>query len=174
MENEVSDLLADKYPAEKAAELSKLLTSGTWTHDYPITFDRARELGLPVRNDMPENVLHLMQLYPQPTRRQPSVEYLPVRNPASRWPASGKLRWDAPCRACRERGSELSLFHWSPIGGVQKNTPADHGRARVVTMLAHQGRELDQSRVESGALQRRCPHRRMRSSERTRDVRFER
>ena len=80
MENEVIDLLAAKYPAEKAAELSKL-TSGTWTHDYPITFDRARELGLPVRNDMPENVLHLMELYSQPTRRQPSVEYLPVRNP---------------------------------------------------------------------------------------------
>ena len=47
-------------------------------------FDRARELGLPVRNEMPENVLHLMQLYPQPTRRQPSVEYLPVRNPPRR------------------------------------------------------------------------------------------
>jgi ClpP class serine protease len=84
MEHEVSELLADKYSAEKAAELSKLLTSGTWTHDYPITFDRARELGLPVRNDMPENVLHLMQLYPQPTRRQPSVEYLPVRYPPRR------------------------------------------------------------------------------------------
>jgi hypothetical protein len=44
----------------------------------------ARELGLPVRNDMPENVLHLMQLYPQPTRRQPFVEYLPVRYPPRR------------------------------------------------------------------------------------------
>jgi hypothetical protein len=71
MEHEVGELLADK--AEKAAELSKLLTSGTWTHDYPITFDRARELGLPVRNDMPENVLHLMQLYrSRPADSRPS------------------------------------------------------------------------------------------------------
>ena len=77
MQYEVSELLADKFPAEKAAELAKLLASGTWTHDYPITFERARELGLPVRTDMPENILRLMNLYPQPTRRQPSVEYVP-------------------------------------------------------------------------------------------------
>jgi ClpP class serine protease len=77
MQYEVSELLADKFPADKAAELAKLLGSGTWTHDYPITFERARELGLPVRTDMPENILRLMNLYPQPTRRQPSVEYVP-------------------------------------------------------------------------------------------------
>jgi len=78
MEAEVRDLLTVRYSAEKAAELAKLLTHGTWTHDYPITYERARELGLNVNNQMPENVLHLMQLYPQPTRHQPSVEYLPV------------------------------------------------------------------------------------------------
>ncbi len=78
MEREVRELLADNYPAEKAGDLAKLLTSGTWTHDYPITYERARELGLHVRSEMPENLLHLMQLYPQPTRRQPSVEYLPL------------------------------------------------------------------------------------------------
>src|SRR3982074_975195 len=77
MQYEVSELLADKFPADKAAELAKLLATGTWTHDYPITVDRARELGLPVRTDMPENILRLMNLYPQPTRRQPSVEYVP-------------------------------------------------------------------------------------------------
>ena len=75
---EVRDLLSNKYPAEKTEELAKLLTSGTWTHDYPITFERARDLGLRVRNEMPETVLNLMQLYPQPTMRKSSVEYLPV------------------------------------------------------------------------------------------------
>jgi len=78
MEREVRELLTDNYPAEKAGDLAKLLTSGTWTHDYPITYERARELGLHVRSEMPENLLHLMQLYPQPTRRQPSVEYVPL------------------------------------------------------------------------------------------------
>jgi ClpP class serine protease len=78
MRQEVTELLARKFPDEKAADMAKLMTSGTWTHDYPITCERARELGLPVNSDIPENVLRLMELYPQPTRRQPSVEYLPV------------------------------------------------------------------------------------------------
>lgn len=78
MEQEVGELLADKYPAEKAQELAKLMTSGTWTHDYPISYERALALGLRVNDKIPEDMLHLMQLYPQPMRRQPSVEYLPL------------------------------------------------------------------------------------------------
>ena len=84
MRQEVTELLADKYPGEKAEEMAKLMTSGTWTHDYPITCERARVLGLPVNSDIPENVLRLMQLYPQPIRRQPSVEYVPVPYRADR------------------------------------------------------------------------------------------
>jgi ClpP class serine protease len=78
MRHEVGELLADRYPSEKAEEIAKLMTSGTWTHDYPITCDRARELGLSVNSDIPENILRLIELYPQPMRRQPSVEYVPV------------------------------------------------------------------------------------------------
>ena len=84
MRQEVTELLADKYPADKAGEMAKLMTSGTWTHDYPITYERACELGLRVNSDMPENMLRLMQLYPQPVRRQPSVEYVPVPYRSSR------------------------------------------------------------------------------------------
>src|SRR3982075_1211342 len=69
MQYEVTELLADKYPVNKADETAKLMTSGTWTHDYPITCERARELGLKVNSDMPENIMRLMQLYPQPMRR---------------------------------------------------------------------------------------------------------
>src|SRR5216117_2410483 len=78
MRQEVADLLASKYPAEKTGEIAKLMTSGTWTHDYPITFERARDLELRVSSDMPENMMLLVQLYPQPVRRQPSVEYVPI------------------------------------------------------------------------------------------------
>lgn len=78
MRREVEELLADKYPAEQATDMAKLLTTGTWTHDYPITYERAHELGFRVRSDMPENMLRLMQLYPQPMRRQSSVEYVPL------------------------------------------------------------------------------------------------
>jgi ClpP class serine protease len=84
MRHEVSELLADKYARENAEEIAKLLTSGTWTHDYPITYERAQTLGLRVRSDMPENIMRLMQLYPQPVRRQPSVEYVPLPYRASR------------------------------------------------------------------------------------------
>jgi ClpP class serine protease len=70
-------LLTRTQTPEKAKELADLLSTGTWTHDFPITFDVATELGLKVSSEMPDDVLHLMSLYPQPVRRQPSVEYLP-------------------------------------------------------------------------------------------------
>jgi ClpP class serine protease len=74
----VRELLGDRYPAEKADELARLLSEGTWTHDFPITCRMARELGLPVSVVMPNEVLQLMQLFPQPVRRTPTVEYLPI------------------------------------------------------------------------------------------------
>jgi ClpP class serine protease len=79
MEQEVKELLSDRYPDEKTSELARLLTSGTWTHDYAITFQRAKQLGLPVRDDLPFAIFQLMKLYPQPVRRQQAVEYVPRR-----------------------------------------------------------------------------------------------
>lgn len=73
----VRELLADKIPNEKADDLARLLSQGTWTHDHPITYETARSFGLPVRSDIPAVFLDLMHLYPQPVRRQPGVEYLP-------------------------------------------------------------------------------------------------
>ena len=72
------ELLERTLPPEKATELADLLATGTWTHDYPITVEEAQRLGLKVRSDMPPDVLQLMSLYPQPARRQPSVEFLPI------------------------------------------------------------------------------------------------
>src|SRR5882757_8087762 len=75
----VREFLKTKSPPGKADELARLLSEGTWTHDHPITHDTAKDFGLPVRSDMPPDVLDLMALYPQPVRRQPTVEYLPER-----------------------------------------------------------------------------------------------
>jgi ClpP class serine protease len=75
----VRELLSDKLPADKAEELARKLSEGTWTHDHPITVDTAKSFGLPVRSDIPAEFLDLMSLYPQPVRRQPTVEYLPER-----------------------------------------------------------------------------------------------
>jgi ClpP class serine protease len=74
----LKDLLEGKPTDGRGPEeIARLLSEGTWTHDFPITFERAKALGLPVRTDISEDVLKLMSLYPQPTRTQPSVEYLP-------------------------------------------------------------------------------------------------
>jgi len=75
----VREFLLPKLAEEKAEELATLLSTGRWTHDYPITPKEARDLGLPVVTAMPENFLRLMDLFPQPVRRMPSVEYLPER-----------------------------------------------------------------------------------------------
>ena len=76
------ELLTRSQPPEKARELAELLATGTWTHDFPITVDVAQKLGLKVRSDMPAEFLQLMSLFPQPVRRQPSVEYIPTRRRA--------------------------------------------------------------------------------------------
>jgi ClpP class serine protease len=75
-----SELLERRLPAEQARALAEKLTAGTWTHDYPIWASTAKSLGLPVSTDIPNGVLELMKLYPQPVRMQSGggVEYLPV------------------------------------------------------------------------------------------------
>ncbi|RMH19326.1 MAG: hypothetical protein D6696_10850 [Acidobacteria bacterium] len=74
----VEELLEPKMEKAEASQLAELLSVGTWTHDYPITYRRAKELGLPVSDQMPQEFMQLMSLFPQPVKRQPSVEYLPV------------------------------------------------------------------------------------------------
>ena len=74
-----TELLNKTLPAEQAAALADKLSTGTWTHDYPLFASIAKELGLPVSTDIPNDVLELMKLYPQPVRQQSGgVEYLPV------------------------------------------------------------------------------------------------
>ncbi len=75
--NSVLELLENKFSPEKANELARLLTGGTWTHDFAITFEAAQVLGLPVSSEMPKEILELMSLFPQPTRQIPAVEYIP-------------------------------------------------------------------------------------------------
>lgn len=75
----VKSLLLDKMSAEKAEELAHTLSEGRWTHDFPITCDMLREMGLPsICNEMPLEVYELMELYPQPAQQRPSVQYIPL------------------------------------------------------------------------------------------------
>jgi len=74
----VAQIAEKRAEGEIANALAEKLASGTWTHDYPITVNEARNLGLTVSTEMPEEVYSLMDLYPQAAQRRPSVEYVPV------------------------------------------------------------------------------------------------
>lgn len=78
VEDTVAELLSDKFPEEKARELARTLTEGRWTHDYPIRCDQLQAMGVTVRCDLPEPIYRLMDLYPQPAGRRPTVTYSPL------------------------------------------------------------------------------------------------
>lgn len=71
-------LIAKEMLVPEAEELARVLTCGTWTHDYPISVTEARELGLQISEALPTEVYDLMALYREPTQRRPSVEYIPI------------------------------------------------------------------------------------------------
>lgn len=77
VETFVFELLKDRMDKSRAREVARTLATGRWTHDYPITPEEAKELGLNVRTEIPPEVYELMSLYPQPQHMAPSVEYLP-------------------------------------------------------------------------------------------------
>jgi ClpP class serine protease len=71
-------LLSNGVEPDKAERLADLFSSGYWTHDYPISVEEARSLGLAVSEDLPEEVYLLMDLYPQAANQRPSVSYIPM------------------------------------------------------------------------------------------------
>ncbi len=73
----VEELLKDRLGG-KAKEVAEKLTGGTWTHDYPITVDELKKMGIEVSTEMPELVYNLMELFPQPIQNRPSVQFIPL------------------------------------------------------------------------------------------------
>ncbi|WP_088345363.1 MULTISPECIES: ATP-dependent Clp protease proteolytic subunit [Rhodomicrobium] len=71
------ELTRKRLGEERAAALAEKLAGGYWTHDYALTYDEAAALGLPVKLGLPQSVLNLMTLYPQPVQ-QSGVEFLPL------------------------------------------------------------------------------------------------
>ena len=74
------EILTPRMDTDKAKALAEKLAGGHWTHDYALTPQEASDLGLPVKVGMPQEVLNLMKLYPQPVQRS-GVEYLPIDIP---------------------------------------------------------------------------------------------
>ncbi|GAB6944242.1 SDH family Clp fold serine proteinase [Vulcanisaeta sp. JCM 14467] len=73
----VIELIRDKVGEERAQQIADRLVSGYYTHDYPITVEELREMGLKVSIDVPPEVYELMMLYPQARTNRPGIEYLP-------------------------------------------------------------------------------------------------
>jgi ClpP class serine protease len=78
LQQTVRDLLAERMSHEQASGLATKLATGTWTHDYGITAEEAKALGLPISADVPQEVYDFMSLFPQPTRTQSAVQYVPA------------------------------------------------------------------------------------------------
>jgi ClpP class serine protease len=74
----VEILTTNGMERERADVLAEALAGGQWTHDYPISLEEARTLGLPVTVGVPDEVYALMELYPQTAQRRPSVQYIPL------------------------------------------------------------------------------------------------
>src|SRR6266853_2077840 len=88
----VVQVLLKHMPQKQAVLVATVLSEGRWTHDFPITVQAARELGLKVSTEMPHNVYDLMELYPQSGGIKPSVWYVPLR----RAPAQGGSTQPSP------------------------------------------------------------------------------
>lgn len=71
----VTDILGARMKPEVADYIAGELVDGQWTHDHPISPEEARRMGLDVDIAMPERVIDMMRLYPQPQRQMRSVEY---------------------------------------------------------------------------------------------------
>jgi ClpP class serine protease len=84
LKRQACELLRAPMTPEAANALAEKLTSGRWTHDYPITAPEARALGLPINTNMPPEMLDLLELFPQPVRMNQSVEFGPGSEPGPR------------------------------------------------------------------------------------------
>ncbi len=96
----VVSLLEDKMGRERAEAVAEELVSGKYTHDYPITVEDAKRMGLPVKPELPPEVYRLMELYPQAYVQRPGVEYIP-------YPYAPQHPHPAPRRVAGEQGASF-------------------------------------------------------------------
>ena len=77
------EIMTPRMDRAEAEALADKLASGTWTHDYALTPEEAKSLGLAITIGLPQEVLDLMKLYPAPVK-QSAVEFLPFDPPGRR------------------------------------------------------------------------------------------
>lgn len=70
------ELLTGTVSENAAIGIAEQLSSGRWTHDYPIAYGEAKEIGLNVSLNMPKEIMEMMALFPDTLRRTKSVRYI--------------------------------------------------------------------------------------------------
>ena len=88
----VAGLLSHRMDAEQPAEVAASLTSGQWTHDFPIDCTFLRGMGIEVSCNPPDAIYRLMDLYPQLPQRRPSIQYVPLPDTRSDEDRASRLR----------------------------------------------------------------------------------
>ncbi len=75
----VEEILSENnYDPKAVKRITEALVGGGRTHDYPITFTQAKELGLRVSTSMPPEIYGLLRLYPPRRGTRSPVQYIPV------------------------------------------------------------------------------------------------
>ncbi|MCR4428223.1 MAG: ATP-dependent Clp protease proteolytic subunit [Caldiserica bacterium] len=77
VKNFIKWLISERVTSEEAERISSFLAEGEWTHDAPLTVEALSEIGISIKTELPEEVYRLMELYPPPPGRRPSVQYIP-------------------------------------------------------------------------------------------------
>ena len=95
-----TELLQRHSNSQRARDVARLLSQGTWTHDHPLMATDLERFGLPVRVGVPAEERALMDLYPQPRGREAAVEYEPGRTPVPGLPPGRDVprRREAPAK----------------------------------------------------------------------------
>jgi len=97
-------VMTPRLDEEAAKNLAQILSEGRWTHDFALVCSTLSQLGLPVNCNLPDYIYELMDLFPQPARQIPSVEYVPI---PYRRPSKGQ-NLAVSCYACGQSMSRQS------------------------------------------------------------------
>lgn len=113
LEKAARELLTGTVSENAAIAIAEQLSSGRWTHDYPIAHGEAKELGLNVSLDMPAEIMSLMALFPDTVKRQSSVKYFSEEaklTPPEKSPHRVTMTGYAP----QEGARSFSYGPWNP------------------------------------------------------------
>ncbi|MEM8771113.1 MAG: hypothetical protein AAGD92_05620 [Pseudomonadota bacterium] len=114
LQKAAQELLSGTVSDNAAVAISQQLSEGRWTHDYPIHYGEALELGLKVSREMPQGIMDLMALFPDTVKRQSSVKYFTeearLLGPKKKEPHRVSMTGYAP----QEGARSFSYGPWNP------------------------------------------------------------